>query len=156
MKEYTTEVLEGYGKAYAVLKRAYDRKNGLRITPHEYDKCQDTPAIGFTELYLKAMRLQILNPDDEMLIANYMGEIPGDFEVTALRTTPEEQGVWILAAWGGRIHTLRPADVAKQLDVSHPMVTKLIQQGKLDALKINGHWLVSQHSVTMYKENRKK
>lgn len=154
MKEYTTEVLEGYGKAYAVLKRAFDRKH-IRVTPFEYDKCQDTPAIGFTQLYLKAIQKNILNSTDDFLISYYMSEIPSDFEVTATRATPEEQGVWVLAAWGKRIHTLTPAQVAEQLDVSAPMVTKLIQQGKIDAVKVDGHWLISQHSVTMYNENRR-
>lgn len=152
---YDKQTLEAYAKAYEVINQAYWRKNRT-IAPTLYDKCQTQPALGFTELYLKAIRERVLNDTDNQLIAMYLDEVPGDFKVTSERVSNEQQGVWVLAAWGKRIHTLTPSEVAEQLGVTVQMVSKLIRQGKLDAVKVDGHWLVSQHSVTMYKDRQRK
>lgn len=151
---YTDEALEAYGKAYAILARAYERAK-VKITPYQYDKAQEMPALGFTDLYLKAIRSHILTQADQELISIYLDEVPGDFETTSERISTEQQGIWVLAAWGKRIHTLTHAEAAEQLGVSAPMITKLIKSGKLDAVKVDKHWLISQHSVTMYKDGRR-
>lgn len=150
--QYPKEALEAYGKASAILKAAFDR-NDKHIPLSELDQVQDNPPRGFTKLFLRSIRERVLTDQDQKLIAYYLNEVPGDLEVQPGRISNPDMGVFQIAMIGKRAHTMTPAEAAKELEVSQPMVTKLMTQGKIDAVKIDGRWLISPHSVTKYRSD---
>lgn len=149
---YPAEALKAYGRATKVISDAYKRR-GESISPIDYSRCQDYPALGFTTLLTKAIRAGVLTDRDDYLISLYFDDIPGDFSVPEGRVPNEDQCTWILGYWGGTTHTMTASQAAERLGVSAPMISKLIDQGKLDAVKMDGKWYITPRSVTQYRIN---
>lgn len=139
-----------YGKAYRIMQGALWRE-GQDYSPYEIGKMMSRPGEGFAIANSRAFRSRALRQSDIDIIAAYMDGVESpDWWADGYDADQYACGVGIGMH---QAHTVLAAEASRMLGVTRGRVTQMIDEGKLDAIKVKGHVYITQGSIERIKRS---
>lgn len=149
--EESTELGAMYGRAFAVLKRAYNRAK-IDVSDAMLDLAYRDPLAAITKMLLRATREKLVDQVDHDILTMYLGSQIAEYSIGKEPDVISMRAAFWMYLWLPLPET--QAAAAKKLKISAPAVNKLIKSGKLKTIEVCGRTMIDGSSLREERKER--